>query len=60
MAGLVNSDESLDHGEEIALVEAALHQVGMRSDLYAALAVCVRREGRHQHHGDIAVCTAAA
>src|SRR6266850_3378163 len=60
MAWLVDSDESLDHGEEIALVEATLHQIGISSDLHAALAVCVRREGRHQHHGYIGELLIAA
>jgi hypothetical protein len=60
MAWLVDSDESLDHGEEIALVKAALHQVGISSDLHAALAVCVRSEGRHQHHGYIGELLIAA
>ena len=56
----MDSDKSLDRLKEIVLVEAALQQIGVGSDLDAALAVGARHEGRHQHHGYLSELLVAA
>src|SRR5688572_17428549 len=49
LAERLDSDKPLHLFEEITLVEAALHQIGIGSDLDAAFTVRGRGERRHQY-----------
>src|SRR6266542_563035 len=60
MAWPVDSDQSLHHLYEVTLVKAAFHQIGIGSDLDAALSVFARFKRRDQHHGQIGELLVAA